>query len=76
MVTHWLAGNFWPFLFHGMAGTLGAALAAGCIIAPFRRFAKKFHRAIDSLDPETDYGVTRQLNEILHRQHTRVPRGR
>lgn len=65
---YWLSINVWPFLIHGMAGTIGAAFAAGVIIAPFRAAFKKFHRAMDSLDPETDYGVTRQLRLINRAQ--------
>jgi len=63
-VSHWFSVNVLPYLLHGAAGTLGAAFAAGVIITPFRHVFARLHRAVNSLDPETDYGVTRQLSQI------------
>ncbi len=68
-MSHWLAENVLPYLIHGAAGTMGAAIAAGVVITPFRHLFAKFHRAVDSLDPETDTGVTRQLR-LIHKAQT------
>lgn len=65
-MTHWLSINVFPYAIHAAAGTLSVALVGACVIAPFRKAWFKFRRAIDSLDPQTDTGVTRQLSQIHH----------
>ena len=44
--------------------TLSGGLVTTLILAPFRSALKKVWRAVESLDPETDSGVTKQLHEI------------
>ena len=59
---HWLAINVWPTALH----TTVAGITAVVIVAPFRSALAKVWRAVRSLDPEEDYGVTKQLAEVNH----------
>lgn len=46
-------------VYSATAGVVGIV-----VVAPFRSAVKKIWRAVDSLDPETDSGVTKQLSEL------------
>lgn len=69
---HWLSQNVLPYALHAAAATVSSAIVLGVIVQPFKGVLQKFHRAIDSLDPETDTGVTRQLR-LIHKTQTIEP---
>jgi hypothetical protein len=66
-MTHWLLTFAVPKIENAALYTLTAGLVTTLILAPFRKLLKKLWRAIDSLDPETDSGVTKQLHELEHK---------
>ena len=63
---HWLLTDALPKAEYTAISTITGAVVLGCIIAPFRRVWKKVWRAVDSLDPDTDSGVTKQLKHLTH----------
>lgn len=60
----WLVHTIVPKALNAAVFTLTGGLVTTLILAPFRRVLKKVWRAVDSLDPETDVGVTHQLAEL------------
>ena len=61
---NWLVINVVPTAVHTAVGTVAGALTMALIVVPFRKVFKKLGRAVDSIDPDTDTGVTKQLREI------------
>lgn len=60
----WIETTLLPNAEHAAIYTVTAGLVTTLILAPFRRILRKIWRAIDSLDPMTDTGVTRELNKL------------
>lgn len=67
-MTHWLLHTVAPAALHAAIYTLTGGLVTTLILAPFRSAVRKVWRAVDSLDPDTDTGVTKQLHELTHKQ--------
>ena len=65
---HWLITVIYPKILNGAMFALGSGLVGILVLTPFRTGLKKIWRAIDSLDPKTDTGVTKQLAEIQREQ--------
>ena len=63
-MTHWLLTQVYPRALNAAVYTLTSGVVATLILAPFRSIVKALWRAVKSLDPETDYGVTKQLAEL------------
>lgn len=63
-MSHFLLHIIWPKVINAATYTLTGGLVTTLILTPFRSALKKIWRAIDSLDPETNTGVTKQLHEI------------
>lgn len=70
-MTHWLLTTVYPRALNAAIYTLTSGVVATLILAPFRSVVKALWRAVKSLDPEIDYGVTKQLDELNEAQ--RVP---
>ena len=68
-MSHWLVHTAVPLAEHAAIFTLTSGLVTTLILVPFRSWLKKFWRAVDSLDPKTDSGVTKMLGEIEARQN-------
>lgn len=58
--------NVEPKVLSAAVYTLTAGLVTTLILTPFRAALKKIWRAVDSLDPETDTGVTKDLKQLQH----------
>lgn len=63
----WLLHDALPKVEYTAISTITGAIVLGCIIAPFRHVWKKLWRAADSLDPDTDSGVTKELHQLTRR---------
>lgn len=63
-MTHWLLTFAIPKAENAAIYTLSGGLVTTLILVPFRSALKKIWRAVDSLDPETDTGVTKELDEL------------
>lgn len=61
---HWLVTNVYPTALRTAVGAVTAALMAALVIQPFKKTLRAFRRAVDSVDPDTDTGVTRQLDQL------------
>ena len=77
-MTHWLAITVWPKVLNAAVYTLTSGVVVTLVLTPFRAIVKATWRAIKSLDPETDYGVTKQLSELDSQEHALrpTPKGR
>ena len=63
-MTHWLLYFAIPKIENAAIYTLTGGLVTTLILSPFRRVLKKLWRAIDSLDPETNTGITGDLRRL------------
>lgn len=63
-MSHWLLHYALPRAENAAIYTLTAGLTTTLILAPFRGLIRKFWRAVDSIDPATDRGVTKQLKDL------------
>ena len=63
-MTHWLLTFALPRAEQAAIYTFTGGLVTTLILVPFRAALKKLWRAVDSLDPETDSGVTKQLRQL------------
>lgn len=63
-MTSWLVHFFVPKFENAAVYTLSAGLVTTIILTPFRAAIRKIWRAIDSIDPDTDTGVTKELKAI------------
>ena len=67
-MSHYIHTVIIPTAVHAAVYTLSGGLVTTLILIPFRkviaRITHKVWRAVDSLDPETDTGVTKQLKEL------------
>lgn len=61
---NWLVHTFIPKFENAAIYTLSAGLVTTIILTPFRAAIKKIWRALDSIDPDTDTGVTKELKNI------------
>ena len=75
-VSHWLMVNVVMKGENAAVFALGSGLVGILVLTPFRSVLKKLWRAIDSLDPSTDTGVTKELDDLKQRiapRHTPDP---
>lgn len=72
-MVHWFVTQVYPKALNAAVYTLTGGLVTTVILAPFRAALKKIWRAIDSLDPDTDTGVTKQLKAIERRDTDDAP---
>lgn len=63
-VEHWLIEYVVLKAENAAVYTLSAGMVTTLVLVPFRAGLKKIWRAVDSLDPKTDTGVTEQLREL------------
>ena len=69
---HWLIVNVYPTALRTAVGAVTAALIAGLVIQPFKKTICAIRRAVDSVDPETDTGITKQLSDLNRRLPART----
>jgi hypothetical protein len=68
-VLQWFATQILPKAETTAVSTITSAVVIGCIVAPFRKLWKKIYRALDSVDPDTDSGITKQLSQLQQQGH-------
>jgi hypothetical protein len=63
-MSHWLMVYVVLKAENAAVWALSTGLVGIVVLTPFRAALKKLWRAVDSLDPRTDTGVTKQLNDL------------
>lgn len=69
-MSHWLMEYVVMTAEHAAVYSATAGIIGIIVVAPFRSVVKALWRAAKSLDPETDYGVTGQLDELNEKLKT------
>jgi len=75
-VSHWLMEYVVLKAENAAVYSATAGMVGIVVVAPFRSIVKALWRAVKSLDPDTDYGITGQLddlNEKLKAKHIPPP---
>ena len=65
---HWFLSVVLPKVENTAISAVTGAIVLGCIIAPFKRVWRKVWRALDSIDPDTDSGITKELKQLAQQQ--------
>lgn len=63
-VSHWLMTYVVMKAENAAVWSMTTGVIGIIVISPFRTIVKAIWRAVKSLDPETDYGVTKQLDDM------------
>jgi hypothetical protein len=61
---HFIVNEILLVALHGAVATVAGALIGVLLIQPFKSHIASIRRAIESVDPDVDCGVTKQLAHI------------